>query len=193
MPVVTASLAADHRVSDGHRGALFLRELRELLQRPEELEQMNRCTTSAPSALATLKTIAPEVEADELRGDRPLRNQVDLDSMDWLNFLLGLHEKLKVDIPEADYARLITLDDVVAYLRKQTREPDDPAATCRRRRGKSAHHRLRWSRWDERATRNKERETSRQPRFCLHCAHSSAHARSPKAFDRPTTSTQENS
>jgi acyl carrier protein len=68
-------------------------------------------------AVATLKSIAPEVEADELRRDRPLRSQVDLDSMDWLNFLLGLHEKLKVDIPEADYAKLITLDDVVAYLR----------------------------------------------------------------------------
>lgn len=37
MPAATASLAADHRVSDGHRGALFLAELRELLQRPEEL------------------------------------------------------------------------------------------------------------------------------------------------------------
>ena len=70
-------------------------------------------------ALATLLSIAPEVEADELRGNRPLRSQVDLDSMDWLNFLLGLHEKLKVDIPEADYARLITLDDVVAYLQKK--------------------------------------------------------------------------
>ncbi len=71
-------------------------------------------------ALATLKSIAPEVEADELRGDRPLRNQVDLDSMDWLNFLLGLHKKLQVDIPEADYAKLITLDDVVAYLLAKT-------------------------------------------------------------------------
>ncbi len=71
-------------------------------------------------AIATLRSIAPEVEADELRGDRPLRNQVDLDSMDWLNFLLGLHEKLKVDIPEADYAKLITLDDVVAYLLAKT-------------------------------------------------------------------------
>ncbi|MFH1870511.1 MAG: acyl carrier protein [Pseudomonadota bacterium] len=67
-------------------------------------------------ALATLLSIAPEVEADDLRGDRPLRSQVDLDSMDWLNFLLGLHEKLKVEIPEADYARLVTLDDVVTYL-----------------------------------------------------------------------------
>jgi pyruvate dehydrogenase E2 component (dihydrolipoamide acetyltransferase) len=39
LPVVTASLSADHRVSDGHRGALFLLELNELLQRPEELEK----------------------------------------------------------------------------------------------------------------------------------------------------------
>ena len=37
MPAVTTSLAADHRVSDGHRGALFLAELRELLQQPESL------------------------------------------------------------------------------------------------------------------------------------------------------------
>ena len=70
-------------------------------------------------ALATLLSIAPEVEVDELRGDRTLRSQVDLDSMDWLNFLLGLHQKLKVEIPEADYAKLITLNDVVAYLNKK--------------------------------------------------------------------------
>ena len=66
--------------------------------------------------LDTLRGIAPEIEVDALRGDRPLRNQVDLDSMDWLNFLLGLHEKLRVDIPETDYARLVTLDDMLAYL-----------------------------------------------------------------------------
>ena len=66
--------------------------------------------------LATLTRIAPEVEADELRDDKPLRNQVDLDSMDWLNFLLGLHERLAVDIPEADYAKLVTLADILAYL-----------------------------------------------------------------------------
>jgi pyruvate dehydrogenase E2 component (dihydrolipoamide acetyltransferase) len=38
MPVVCATLAADHRASDGHRGALFLTELRELLQQPQELD-----------------------------------------------------------------------------------------------------------------------------------------------------------
>lgn len=67
-------------------------------------------------AIATLQSIAPEVEADTLRGDRPLRTPVDLDSMDWLNFLLGLHEKLSVEIPEADYAKLVMMDDEVAYL-----------------------------------------------------------------------------
>jgi len=69
--------------------------------------------------IATLKTIAPEVEEGDLRPDRPLRNQVDLDSMDWLNFLIGLHEKLKVEIPEADYAKLVTLGDVLDYLQKK--------------------------------------------------------------------------
>lgn len=69
--------------------------------------------------LATLKTIAPEVDGGELRGNRPLRQQVDLDSMDWLNFLIGLATRLQVAIPEADYGRLVTLDDLLAYLRQR--------------------------------------------------------------------------
>ncbi|MBS0511251.1 MAG: acyl carrier protein [Proteobacteria bacterium] len=67
--------------------------------------------------IATLQGIAPEVEEAGLRPDRPLRQQVDLDSMDWLNFLIGLAEKLKVEIPEADYRKLVTVNDLVAYLR----------------------------------------------------------------------------
>jgi acyl carrier protein len=65
----------------------------------------------------TLRRIAPEVAPDGLDSQRPLRDQIDLDSMDWLNFLVGLHGKLAVEIPEADYARLVTLDDLLAYLR----------------------------------------------------------------------------
>lgn len=68
------------------------------------------------TVLSTLKSIAPEVDADELVADQALRDQVDLDSMDWLNFLVGLHSKLHVDIPEADYARLRTLNDLLEYL-----------------------------------------------------------------------------
>ena len=67
--------------------------------------------------LGAIKSIAPELEEAELRADRPLRDQIDLDSMDWLNVLVALHEKLRVDIPEADYGKLVTLDDLVGYLR----------------------------------------------------------------------------
>jgi acyl carrier protein len=69
--------------------------------------------------LGAIKSIAPELEEGELRADRPLRDQVDLDSMDWLNVLVALHEKLHVDIPEADYGKLVTLDNLVGYLREK--------------------------------------------------------------------------
>jgi acyl carrier protein len=68
------------------------------------------------TVMTELRRIAPELEEGELSPARPLREQVDLDSMDWLNFLVALHERLKVDIPESDYARLGTLDQTVDYL-----------------------------------------------------------------------------
>ncbi len=73
--------------------------------------------------LSVLTTIAPEVEPDDIRDDVLLRDQVDLDSMDWLNFLRGIHRRLHVDIPEADYASLRTLTDVVDYVEKNASEP----------------------------------------------------------------------
>jgi len=66
--------------------------------------------------IATIKAIAPEVEEAELALDSPLREQVDLDSMDWLNVIVGLHERFGVDIPEADYAKLTSLRTITAYL-----------------------------------------------------------------------------
>jgi acyl carrier protein len=72
--------------------------------------------TLKTTALQVLRLIAPEVEAGDIEPARPLRNQVDLDSMDWLNFLIGLHQRLGVNIPEADYAQLVTLDNVLDYL-----------------------------------------------------------------------------
>jgi acyl carrier protein len=68
--------------------------------------------------LSVLTTIAPEVEADDIDDDMLLRDQVDLDSMDWLNFLIGIHKRLDVDIPESDYASLRTLTDVVRYVQQ---------------------------------------------------------------------------
>ena len=76
--------------------------------------------------MRALETIAPEARGQTLAPDVPLRDQLDLDSMDTLNFVIALHEALQVDIPEADYAKLATLDGAVAYLgsRLQQQPPD---------------------------------------------------------------------
>ncbi len=67
----------------------------------------------------TLQRIAPQVSPDALNPARPLRDQVDLDSMDWLNFLVAVNERFGADIPESDYAQLATLDDLFAYLERR--------------------------------------------------------------------------
>ena len=72
--------------------------------------------------ITTLQGIAPEVDAARLRDDLPLRRQVDLDSMDWLNFLLGLNKALGIEIPEKDYARLTTLSALLDYLQHKLTE-----------------------------------------------------------------------
>jgi acyl carrier protein len=64
--------------------------------------------------------IAPEVEPAALKPAALLRDQVDLDSMDWLNFLIALHKRLGVDIPETDYARLVSIDALLGYLVQRT-------------------------------------------------------------------------
>ena len=66
--------------------------------------------------VAAIQAVAPEVEESELRADRPLRDQVDLDSMDWLNVIVGFHERFGIDIPEVDYAKLTTLETIAAYI-----------------------------------------------------------------------------
>ena len=63
-----------------------------------------------------LAHIAPESDPSELSPNENVRRALDIDSFDFLNFLIGLHEKLGVDIPEADYGKLNTLDEMIAYL-----------------------------------------------------------------------------
>jgi acyl carrier protein len=72
--------------------------------------------TLVATVMNLLRAIAPELESDALDFSRPLRSQVDLDSMDWLNFLVSLSERFGVAIPEADYARLVTFNNVLDYL-----------------------------------------------------------------------------
>jgi len=63
-----------------------------------------------------LVTVAPELASVLLQPDVPLRDQVDLDSMDFLRFVMELRRQLGVEVPEADYAKLGSLADVVNYV-----------------------------------------------------------------------------
>ncbi|MFN8072455.1 MAG: acyl carrier protein [Mycobacterium sp.] len=66
--------------------------------------------------VAELLDIAPEIEEADLSDSELLRDQVDLDSMDWLNFLVRLHKRFDVDIPESQYQSLRTINDLTAYI-----------------------------------------------------------------------------
>ena len=70
--------------------------------------------------IEAITRIAPEVDGASIGPDVSLRDQLDLDSMDFLNIVLGLHGRLGVDIPEADYPQLYTLNGAVAYLASRT-------------------------------------------------------------------------
>jgi acyl carrier protein len=70
--------------------------------------------------LRALSEVAPEADPATLRLDVDLRDQLDVDSMDLLNFMIGIHEQVHVDIPEADYPRLQTVEDVIDYLVEKT-------------------------------------------------------------------------
>ena len=68
-----------------------------------------------------LGSIAPEADFSTLAGEVDLREALDLDSMDFLNFVIALHEQTGIDIPEADYPKLRTLDGAVSYLAQRRR------------------------------------------------------------------------
>lgn len=63
-----------------------------------------------------LRHIAPEADAAALAPDASLREEMDIDSMDFLNFVTALHHRLDVDIPEADYAHLDSIWEATRYL-----------------------------------------------------------------------------
>ena len=68
------------------------------------------------AVLRALCAVAPEADPATLAPDVSLRDQLDVDSMDLLNFVVGIHERLHVDVPESDYGQLGTLDEIVAYV-----------------------------------------------------------------------------
>jgi acyl carrier protein len=68
-----------------------------------------------------LSDIAPETDPALLPGDRDIREGLDIDSMDFLNFIIALSKRTGVAIPEEDYPKLFTTDGVVAFLANSAR------------------------------------------------------------------------
>ena len=63
-----------------------------------------------------LNNIAPEVDIASVNPAANLREAIDIDSMDFLNFIIAVHHRLGIDIPEIDYPKLSTLDGAFAYI-----------------------------------------------------------------------------
>lgn len=62
-----------------------------------------------------LGEVAPEADLTQLKPDVSFRDQLDIDSMDFLNFVIALHETLHLEIPEADYPKLASLNGCLQY------------------------------------------------------------------------------
>lgn len=63
-----------------------------------------------------INDILPDGDCSGIAPDQRLRDQLDLDSMDFLDIVMELRKTYKVEVPEADYPRLATLDSCVEYL-----------------------------------------------------------------------------
>jgi len=69
--------------------------------------------------LSVLRKVAPEADPAEINPDVNFRDQLDIDSMDFLNFIIALHRAAGIEIPEVDYPKLFTLNGCVKYMTKR--------------------------------------------------------------------------
>jgi len=70
--------------------------------------------------LDALGSVAPELELDGIDPKKDLRDQCDLDSVDFFNVIVAVHAATGIDIPEVDYPKVASLDALVAYLQAKT-------------------------------------------------------------------------
>lgn len=74
--------------------------------------------------LNILKKFAPEVDIGNIDPQLPLREQFEIDSLDFVNFVIRIHEKFSVDIPESDYLKLRTLEEANQYIVEKMSKPE---------------------------------------------------------------------
>jgi acyl carrier protein len=68
------------------------------------------------TVLELLTQVAPETDPSAIDADASIQEQLDIDSIDFLNFIMSVHEKTGIEIPERDYTKVATLNDCVRYL-----------------------------------------------------------------------------
>jgi acyl carrier protein len=66
--------------------------------------------------IGALTEVAPDIDPSAIDPHTDLVEQLDIDSMDYLNTIVAIHEQTGIEIPERDYSKLSTLDDAVVYL-----------------------------------------------------------------------------
>jgi acyl carrier protein len=73
--------------------------------------------TEIPAVIIDIiETIAPDEETDDIKPDVRLRDQLDLDSMDFLDIVMELRKRFGIEVPEEDYPKLASLDSCQEYL-----------------------------------------------------------------------------
>ena len=71
-----------------------------------------------PLIITAIQGVAPELTIDDIDADADLREECDLDSMDFLNVIIALKKLTGVSIPDHDYNQLGSLNKVVEYLQR---------------------------------------------------------------------------
>ena len=69
-----------------------------------------------------LERIAPDEDLSSLDDSQPFREQMELDSMDFLDIVMELRKQYRIQIPESDYEHLVTMDSTVNYLEPKLAE-----------------------------------------------------------------------
>ncbi len=72
------------------------------------------------AVLEELSDIAPDIDTNRIDEAVHLREEYDLDSMDAMNLLMALHKRLKINIPEQEYARMKSLAELLDYLERRS-------------------------------------------------------------------------
>ncbi len=66
--------------------------------------------------IGIITVVAPDADVSDVKDDVRLRDQLDLDSMDFLDIVMELRKRYKIEVPKEDYPKLATLDSCVEYL-----------------------------------------------------------------------------